>query len=523
MTRGRARHLGLGRLLRQQAGGRATLNDRAWSLNPVAFPLGRFLRRLRKRFIAMRVASIRIAVNAARLQAHTQSGTDAANAQARQAHALSEQGRQIADLSARADTAIADIAVLYREQLDGVRKTQAQLSDLRSRVDRITGAMQQLAEHVIGPLSARAQSVTKASELIEGIALQTQVLSLNAGVEAARAGPVGNSFAVVAAEVGSLARRVDDATQDIAQNSSQILELVGQSEQQSQAIHQDLQVSNQLVRDFCAQYDQLVEHLGGVAGRLDAAAGHVAHVNQTNQSMIAAIREVTDGSGDLLQRMSAMNEEVQHIRGHVEGLQGMLTEWRAGGTGFDYLSDCVARLRERGAALLKAAAATGLDIFSTRYVRIAGSDPARYHVGYDQRVDRALQPVIDAIRDAIPHGAFAILVDRNGYAPTHNSNYARASRGDLAYDTLHCRDKRVFSDPIGLAAARNTGAVLCQTYMRDTGEIMTDVSAPVFIDGRHWGAVRIGLDYLRFEAAFNRQAGAGRRRPARAVAAPAAP
>ncbi|MGA0584653.1 MAG: chemotaxis protein, partial [Castellaniella sp.] len=72
MSNTRRRTLGLGRLIRQLRRGRATLNDRAWTLSPLALPVGRFLGALRERFIVMRQSSIRIAINAARLQAHTQ-------------------------------------------------------------------------------------------------------------------------------------------------------------------------------------------------------------------------------------------------------------------------------------------------------------------------------------------------------------------------------------------------------------------------------------------------------------------
>jgi methyl-accepting chemotaxis protein len=76
----------------------------------------------------------------------------------------------------------------------------------------------------------------------------------------------------------------------------------------------------------------------------------------------------------------------------------------------------------------------------------------------------------------------------------------------VAHDTAHCRDKRLFDDQISRAAIANRGGVLCQTYMRDTGEIITDVSVPVEFVGARWGAVRIGLDYQRFEQDLQPQA-----------------
>ena len=59
---------------------------------------------------------------------------------------------------------------------------------------------------------------------------------------------------------------------------------------------------------------------------------------------------------------------------------------------------------------------------------------------------------------------------------------------------MNSRDKRLFNDTAGLKAAKNTLPFLLQTYLRDTGEIMTEIDLPVYVDGRHWGGLRFGFD-----------------------------
>ncbi|MCY1546307.1 hypothetical protein D9M68_822970 [compost metagenome] len=104
--------------------------------------------------------------------------------------------------------------------------------------------------------------------------------------------------------------------------------------------------------------------------------------------------------------------------------------------------------------------------------------------------------------ESVPGAIYTILVDNRGYAPAHNSRFSHAPSGDPEQDIVRVRHKRIFDDPVGARLAANTGAMLFQTYSRDTGEIVNDISVPVYLGPEHWGAVRIGLDYGRFQAAL---------------------
>jgi HAMP domain-containing protein len=95
---------------------------------------------------------------------------------------------------------------------------------------------------------------------------------------------------------------------------------------------------------------------------------------------------------------------------------------------------------------------------------------------------------------------FAVGVDENGYLPTHNTRFQKPLTGAPEKDVAGNRTKRVFDDPVGLAAAKNLQPSLQQVYRRDTGETMWDVSSPVFVKGKHWGGFRIGVSMERIEA-----------------------
>jgi len=137
-------------------------------------------------------------------------------------------------------------------------------------------------------------------------------------------------------------------------------------------------------------------------------------------------------------------------------------------------------------------------LFDEKYLPIPGTEPLKYHSQFDRFTDAAILPLEDEfLRD--DQVVFAALVDRNGYLPTHNTKYSAALTGDREKDKVGNRSKRMFNDEVGLAAARNRQPFLKQVYQRDTGEAMWDLSAPVFVAGRHWGSFRIGFSMQKTE------------------------
>jgi putative methionine-R-sulfoxide reductase with GAF domain len=81
--------------------------------------------------------------------------------------------------------------------------------------------------------------------------------------------------------------------------------------------------------------------------------------------------------------------------------------------------------------------------------------------------------------------------------------YSKTLTGDYQIDLNDSRTKRIFNDPVGIAAAQNTTPVLFQTYHRDTGELAWDLSAPIYVNSQHWGSFRIGLSVARITAQKN--------------------
>jgi len=132
------------------------------------------------------------------------------------------------------------------------------------------------------------------------------------------------------------------------------------------------------------------------------------------------------------------------------------------------------------------------DAFDTDYQPYGKFEPPKYRTKYDAYADRALLSLQDEMLKNTSI-IFAVTVDNNGYLPTHNTKYTQTITGDKAKDKVGNRTKRIFNDPTGLAAAKNTQPGFLQVYKRDTGETMWDVSSPILVKGKQWGNFRIGL------------------------------
>ncbi len=136
---------------------------------------------------------------------------------------------------------------------------------------------------------------------------------------------------------------------------------------------------------------------------------------------------------------------------------------------------------------------TQADLFSEHYEPIANTNPQKYHTRFDRFTDQCLPAIQEPILQRHSAILFAGAVDRLGYFPTHNQKYSQPLTGNYAQDLVNNRTKRIFKDRTGQRCGANTAPMLLQTYKRDTGEIIHDLSVPIFVHGRHWGGFRIGF------------------------------
>lgn len=471
----------IGRLLRQAA---APVKGRSLSGN------------VRTLVVKARDGSIRTAINAARLRKEV----DQAQAQAARQHAaadaLAASAREVAELSADVNAGTLRIADTAQRNLAAARESMEELASLERRMRLIEEQVQGFSATVT-QLVGHLREIGEFGTVIENVANQTNLLAINAAIEAARAGPAGRGFAVVASEVRRLSQVVNVEAVKIATASGAMRELVTSTSGATAGILDGVNVSAREAGSAASHLTAFVADFERMTATVDQMAAAMQSLDGVNQQINAKVEEVAQNASGSEATMQDASRRVDEVRVATEELQGVLAGFRTGGTAFDALVDTTTALRDQVLACLERHAAGGANIFDQQYRAIAQSDPPRFTTSYDRVVERDLQQLFDRVLTDLPGAAYALAVDNRGYAPTHNTKFSRPSTGQREHDLVYCRNKRIFDDPVGIRLAKNREPFLLQTYLRDTGEVINDLSMPIMFQGKHWGAVRIGYDSAR--------------------------
>jgi len=418
---------------------------------------------------------------------------------ARQAGSLGREAaevRGVLDDTSKVAQRSAQAASALLAQVQEITRSQQAIGELSrdslGAVERARGAVEAIGNEVAG-IVASLQQVAAAAGTITQIALQTRLVAFNASVEAKRAGDAGRGFGVVADAVKDLAGQVEAS-------SKQIMGTVGELNTRIHVLSSEIQArkgANE-TKGGGALHVALaaVDHsAAGIAGAAEQSRSICAGLNEQMQGMQAEMKQTGSAIDGAVARSDAFLKVSEQMIEVVAGC-GVESDDTPFINAAQQAAGEIAELLENA---LRTQALSEADLFDENYLAVAQTNPPQHTTRFIGIADRLFPQVQEKMLTLSSKVVFCIAADRNGYIAMHNKAYSQPRRGDVAWDTVNSRYRRIFNDRTGIASARNQRPFLLQTYRRDMGGgqfvVMKEAAAPIVVNGRHWGGLRLAFKF----------------------------
>ncbi|MCP4596267.1 methyl-accepting chemotaxis protein [Neptuniibacter sp.] len=385
----------------------------------------------------------------------------------------------------------ADMAIQAKNT--GVEGKQA-LTEAMSNIRELNS---QAAETLvlIEQLNAKSLKIQDVTKVIEEIAEQTNLLALNAAIEAARAGDHGRGFAVVADEVRQLASRTASATGEVET-------IVDEIRAETQQVVSRIQTLSSDVEQGTSAMEEISDQLGGISeqsAEVEAQISTIAEGARNNRvnletifTSLQTVRHELEESDDEVQQLARQAAALMEAAEYSNAVLATASDQNYHQQFYQIARDTADQVTEAFERAISSGQMSDASLFDRNYIPVQGTNPQKYHTQYDKFTDQVLPGIQEPALSKHQSMVYAIVTDPNGFVPTHNNQFANPPTGDFDTDLVKSRSKRLFNDRTGARCGCHTDTMLLQTYKRDTGEIMHDLSVPIFLNGRHWGGLRIG-------------------------------
>lgn len=363
--------------------------------------------------------------------------------------------------------------------------------------------------HYLEGVKNFTQEMGKITKMIFDMANKTNVLSLNASIEAVKAGESGKGFKVVAQEIQKFSKVTSDASKKITETLKQMndemdkgFKMVRQGKEIVKGVIESTFSLKDTLQVFSENVTQSVNSTRDISEVASRELSQVENINQRINEVQKAISDFKEQFTFLATSAESIIHLTEEITRNVNHFEMDNFQNFAKKQMFAAASKIVGIFEDK----VKNQLLNTYDVFDVNYQEILPrSNPKKYHTAYDRLVDQEIQKVLDDLKDSLTQKASlygkkflsCAITDNNGYAPIHMKSLSQEISGNYEKDLINSRHKRIYDDPVSLKAAHNDQDFLLQVYMRDMGTQNIDLSIPLRIFDKHWGCLRAGYTFAK--------------------------
>jgi methyl-accepting chemotaxis protein len=225
------------------------------------------------------------------------------------ATAVTEMGATIDEIAKNTELAASKASQTHDNAQSGQQGVEQSIEKITLLAKQLTASAAVVAE-----LERDSVTIGSVLDVIRGIADQTNLLALNAAIEAARAGEQGRGFAVVADEVRSLAIRTQKSTQEITSiistlqtRTRSIVDLMQESQQQGRESVEQASIAGEVLRQITSDVTNIMDMSTQIAAAIEEQSMVAAEVNKN----VVVIRDIADESSHAAEKNAAASEDVR--------------------------------------------------------------------------------------------------------------------------------------------------------------------------------------------------------------------
>jgi methyl-accepting chemotaxis protein len=353
------------------------------------------------------------------------------------------------------------------------------IEELGTQVNGFAGAMDQ---------------VRSASQAIDVIARTTNMLALNASIEAAKAGEAGRSFAVVADEVKKLAFNSRSAAVEITQTinsladeAARFVARIEDGKNDSDTAKQTFEGLRNLFGDIGGAVTEIGAFNEGIADNTAALHDSLVDAAKIHQKFVNSVDAAHTGFGKAMNGVLALEVKTNRMFDN-------LVHSGAGSQDQLFVAKAL-KHTERLVELTEQAIDNGKitidEMFDLSLTPIPGSNPERFTSCLTPWADKNWRPFLDQILDNDSSVFSAVCTDMQGFLPTHLSSCSKQPTGDWEHDNAYCRNGRVNFEGVDMEAKKSEADYMMGVYCLDDAshvlKTVRSVFVPLRFKGRRWG------------------------------------